>query len=79
MRPVILKQCQNDEVGQEQSRREPHDRVDFVRFSFYDFHDAVEEEAGCDTVGNAVRKTHEDGCEESRDCIFQIMPVDFRE
>ena len=39
-------------------------------------YDAVEDEACCDTVRNAVAKSHEKTCKESGNRFAEIIPVD---
>lgn len=53
--------------------------MDFLELAFNSLDDAVEDEAGSNTVGDAVAKAHENAGAECRDCIFEVRPVDFLE
>ena len=53
--------------------------MNLLEFALYDFDDAVEDESGCNTVGDAVAERHEDARAECRDSLFKVGPVDLLE
>ena len=47
----------------------------FLNFALANLSNAVEDEARCNTIGNAVAKSHKDAGKESRDCFLQVVPL----
>ena len=76
---VGSEQGQQDEVQDEQSGADPQDGVDLLDLAAADLHDAVEDEAGSDAIGDRVAQRHEDAGEESGYSLIQLGPVDILE
>ena len=50
--------------------------MNFVNFLAANLHDAVEDEAGCDAIGDGIAQRHEDAGEEGGNGLGQVIPVD---
>ena len=68
-----------DEIQDEQNRRDPEDRMDLLRLLLADLDDAVGNEAERDAVGNAVAERHEEAGKEGWDRFGDVRPLDFLE
>ncbi len=51
--------------------------MDFFYLLFADFYNAVEDKAGCNSIGNTVAQSHEQAGKKCRDCLFQVVPFNF--
>ena len=71
---LFLDESQQDEVQDKQSGDHPQDGMDLLGFALADLHDAIEDEAGGNAVGNAVAQSHEHACKESGNSLVKVVP-----
>lgn len=53
--------------------------MDFLCFASENFDNTIENEACRDTIGNAVADSHKDTCEERRNRLIQVSPLNLLE